>query len=103
VPQILPAMLLLGVGFGAAMPALMALGMARATASDAGLMSGLFNTSQQVGGALGLSLLVAVSGTYQHAFAMGAGLVVVALVTAVLAVRRQIPSERSAPRASSRG
>jgi len=91
VPHILVAMLLLGVGFGAAMPALMALGMAGATESDAGLMSGLFNTSQQVGGALGLSLLVAVSGTYQQAFAMGAGLVAAALVTAVLALRRPVP------------
>ena len=88
--HILPAMLLLGVGFGAAMPALMGLGMSTATTADAGLMSGLFNTSQQVGGALGLSVLVAVTTTYQRAFAVGAGLVVAALVTATLALRGRI-------------
>ncbi|MCA1655992.1 MAG: MFS transporter [Pseudonocardiaceae bacterium] len=91
VPHILPAMLVLGVGFGAAMPALMALGMARATESDAGMVSGLFNTSQQVGGALGLSVLVAVStavGGYQVAFAVAAGLVTLSALTAVLTLNR---------------
>lgn len=85
---ILPAMVVLGIGFGAAMPALMALGMANATDADAGLVSGLFNTSQQVGGALGLSVLVAVTTTYRQAFALAAALVVAALVTAVVALRR---------------
>jgi MFS family permease len=86
--HILPAMVLQGVGFGAAMPALMALGMSTATEADAGLMSGLFNTSQQVGGALGLSILVAVTTSYQQAFALAAVLVAAAAVTAVLVLRR---------------
>jgi MFS family permease len=86
VAHILPAVVL--QGFGAAMPALMALGMATATEADAGLMSGLFNTSQQVGGALGLSVLVAVTTSYQQAFALAAVLVAAAAVTAVLVLRR---------------
>ncbi len=50
-------MLLLGVGAGLSFPALMTLAMSGATPSDAGLASGLVNTTQQVGGALGLAVL----------------------------------------------
>src|SRR5258707_15427720 len=56
-------MLLIGVGFGAAMPALMALGMSGATDQDAGLAAGLFSTSQQIGGALGLAVLASLAAT----------------------------------------
>lgn len=59
--DVLPAQLLMGVGFGAAMPALMTLGMSAATAEDAGVTSGMFNTSMQVGGALGLAVLAALA------------------------------------------
>jgi EmrB/QacA subfamily drug resistance transporter len=82
-----PATVVLGVGFGAAMPALMGLGMATATESDAGLLSGVFNTSQQIGGALGLAVLVAVTSGYRQAFALAAALVVAAAVTAVVVLR----------------
>lgn len=99
-PAIQAAMVVLGVGFGAAMPALMALGMATATSADAGLLSGLFNTSQQIGGALGLSVLVAVSGGYRASFVLAACLVVAALVTAALALRQR-DSDRSALSTSS--
>jgi MFS family permease len=84
---VVPATVVLGVGFGAAMPALMALGMAGATAEDAGLVSGVFNTSQQIGGALGLSVLVAVTTSYGQAFALAAALVVAAAVVGVLVLR----------------
>ena len=53
----LPVMLLLGVGVGSSFPALMTLAMAGAHQEDAGLASGLVNTSAQVGGALGLAVL----------------------------------------------
>jgi MFS family permease len=56
-PDVLPALLLLGVGGGLAFPALVGLTMAGATAETAGLASGLVNTTQQVGGALGLAVL----------------------------------------------
>lgn len=50
-------MLLFGVGAGLAFPALMTLAMSGATASDSGFASGLVNTTQQVGAALGLAVL----------------------------------------------
>ena len=55
--QLLPATLAMGVGAGVAFPSLMTLAMSTATPEDSGLVSGLVNTSQQVGGALGLSVL----------------------------------------------
>ena len=54
-------MLLLGIGAGLCFPALMALAMSGATPQDAGLASGLVNTTAQVGGALGLAVLATVS------------------------------------------
>jgi EmrB/QacA subfamily drug resistance transporter len=59
--DILPGMLLLGIGGGAALPAVTALAMSDATADDAGLASGLVNTTQQIGAALGLAALAAVA------------------------------------------
>src|SRR4029453_13028801 len=53
----LAAMVLLGVGAGTGFPALMGLAMADAAPQDAGLASGLANTTAQVGGALGLAVL----------------------------------------------
>ena len=61
VTDLLPAMVLLGVGAGIAFPALVTLAMSGATASDSGLASGLVNTTQQVGGALGLAVLATLS------------------------------------------
>jgi EmrB/QacA subfamily drug resistance transporter len=55
--NVLPPMVLLGIGAGAGFPALMTLAMSGATPSDAGLASGLVNTSAQVGGAIGLAVL----------------------------------------------
>ncbi|MFG2353271.1 MFS transporter [Streptomyces sp. NPDC048521] len=55
--DVLPPMLLLAAGFAAAMPALTGLAMSGARAEDAGLASGLFNTTQVVGGSLGLAVL----------------------------------------------
>jgi EmrB/QacA subfamily drug resistance transporter len=63
-PDVLPPVLLLGIGFGMAMPALMALAMSGAAPEDSGLASGLFNTTQQVGGALGLSVLAVLAATH---------------------------------------
>jgi EmrB/QacA subfamily drug resistance transporter len=99
---VLPATVVLGVGFGAAMPALMALGMSNATEANAGLLSGLFNTSQQIGGALGLAIIVAVTSDYRQAFALAAALAVAAMlaqgltkgVDAQQAVSRSTPTPR---------
>jgi EmrB/QacA subfamily drug resistance transporter len=59
--DLLPSMVLLGVGAGLCFPALMTLAMSGATAEDSGLASGLVNTSVQVGGALGLAVLATLS------------------------------------------
>ena len=102
VSDLLPTMLLLGAGAGLAFPALMALAMGDVPPSDAGLASGLVNTTLQVGGALGLAVLATLSTSrtnhllhsghpvssaltdgYHLAFVIGAGLVVAAIVVAL--------------------
>jgi EmrB/QacA subfamily drug resistance transporter len=55
--DVFPVMILLGLGAGLSFPALMMLAMSGATPSDAGLASGLINTTAQVGGAIGLAVL----------------------------------------------
>jgi MFS family permease len=109
--DVLPTMILLGAGIGSAFPALMKLAMSGATPADAGLASGLVNTTVQVGGALGLAVVAtlaatrtnhllasghstaaALTGGYQLAFTVGAGLIVAALAVAltVLAPERAL-------------
>jgi MFS family permease len=63
VTDLLPSMVLLGVGAGLSFPSLMTLAMSGATAEDSGLASGLVNTTLQVGGALGLAVLATLSTT----------------------------------------
>jgi EmrB/QacA subfamily drug resistance transporter len=96
--DIMPTMILLGTGAGLSFPALMTLAMSGATPSDAGLASGLVNTTAQVGGALGLAVLAtlsasrsshllahgsataaALTGGYRLAFLIAAALVVGAI------------------------
>jgi EmrB/QacA subfamily drug resistance transporter len=67
--QVAPSMLLLGLGAGTAFPALMNLAMSGATPQDAGLASGLVNTTAQVGGALGLAVLATLSTSRSNALA----------------------------------
>ncbi|MEU0026227.1 MFS transporter [Streptomyces sp. NPDC006335] len=104
--DVLPPLLLLSVGFAAAMPALTGLAMSGAREEDAGLASGLFNTTQVVGGSLGLAVLsvlaanrtegllehgtalvAATAEGYQLAFGAGTGIAVGALVLAAVALR----------------
>jgi MFS family permease len=104
-------MLVIGFGIGASFPALMSLAMSGATQEDAGLASGLVNTTAQVGGALGLAVLATLSttrtdslledgestasalvGGYHLAFWIGAALVVLSLVVAVLVLTRDEPA-----------
>src|SRR5256885_16925412 len=102
VAHVLPVMVLLGLGIGVCFPALMTLAMSGATQADAGLASGLVNTSAQVGGAFGLAVLATLSTTrsdhllakgdatasaltagYHLAFMIGAALVLAATAIAV--------------------
>jgi len=72
VSDILPVMVLFGIGAGTCFPALMTLAMTGATPSDAGLASGLVNTTAQVGGALGLAVLATLSASHsKHLLAAG--------------------------------
>jgi EmrB/QacA subfamily drug resistance transporter len=72
--DLLPAMLLLGIGAGLSFPALMTLAMSGATPDESGLASGLVNTTVQVGGAVGLALLATLSTTRTaHLVATGEG------------------------------
>lgn len=108
ITQVLPSMVLLGIGAGACFPALMGVAMSGATPADAGLASGLVNTTAQVGGALGLAVLAtlsashtnkllaqgkstaaALTGGYHLAFWIAAGLVAVGIVVALVVVRPQ--------------
>jgi MFS family permease len=104
--NVLPVMLLFGLGIGSSFPSLMTLAMSGATPEDAGLASGLVNTSAQVGGALGLAVLATLSAThtshllatgsstsaalvggYHLAFEIGAGLMAVAFLVVVTVIR----------------
>jgi EmrB/QacA subfamily drug resistance transporter len=62
-PNIVVPMLLLGLGIGVAFIPLTAASLAGIDPGDAGAASGLVNVMQQVGGALGLGILVTLFGT----------------------------------------
>ena len=62
-PMILVALLLFGAGNGLAFVPLTMASLAGVDPADAGAASGLVNVMQQVGGALGLSVLVTIFGT----------------------------------------
>jgi MFS family permease len=57
VTNVLPALLLTSLGMGAVFMPLTLIATTGLVDSDQGLASGLFNTSQQIGGALGLAIL----------------------------------------------
>jgi EmrB/QacA subfamily drug resistance transporter len=65
--DVLPTLLLIGAGIGVSFAALMTLAMSGATPAEAGLASGLVNTTAQVGGALGLAVLATLAATRTHA------------------------------------
>jgi EmrB/QacA subfamily drug resistance transporter len=116
--DLLPGMLLLGIGAGLVFPSLATLAMSSATESDSGLASGLLNTTAQVGGALGLAVLAtlaashteslralgesapdALTGGFRMVFGISAVLVVAALVIGVIVLRRQAGDAGVAERA----
>jgi EmrB/QacA subfamily drug resistance transporter len=91
---LLPPLLIFGAGGGLTLPALALIGMSSATEADAGLASGLFSTTQQIGAALGVAVLSTLAAARTHgqhassvagyhlAFAVGAGLAAAAIVVA---------------------
>jgi EmrB/QacA subfamily drug resistance transporter len=117
VRHVLPVIVLLGFGAGVSFPALMTLAMSGATHEDAGLASGLVNTTAQVGGALGLAVLATLSATrsesllgggeatasaltggYHLAFLIGAGLVATAIIVAVTVLQPEGQTEKQVAR-----
>jgi EmrB/QacA subfamily drug resistance transporter len=104
--DLMPSLLVLGAGAGLALPAVTALAMSGATAEDAGLASGLVNTTQQIGAALGLAVMAslaagrtdralaagsaaaeALTDGYRLAFGVGVAFVVAAVVVAAVVLR----------------
>jgi EmrB/QacA subfamily drug resistance transporter len=67
VVDVLPSLLLIGIGAGLGFPSLVGLAMSGATRDDAGLASGLVNTTRQVGGALGLAAMASLAATRSEA------------------------------------
>src|SRR2546430_7981612 len=65
--DLLPGFLLVGVGLGFSFVPISIAALAGVHPAEAGLASGLFNTTQQIGGALGIALLstIATSPTSQ--------------------------------------
>jgi EmrB/QacA subfamily drug resistance transporter len=61
VGDLLPGFLLIAVGLGFSFVPISIAALAGVQSSDAGLASGLFNTSQQIGGALGIAALSAIA------------------------------------------
>ncbi len=109
VTDLLPVMLLIAGG-GLVLPALTALGMSGARADDAGLASGLFNTTQQIGMAVGVAVLstlaarrtgellstgeseaTALTGGYHLAFGVAAALLLAAFTVALVVLRQPRP------------
>jgi MFS family permease len=86
--DVLPSLLLMGVGAGLVLPAVTTLAMGAADPADAGLASGLVNTTQQVGAALGTAILLPIA-DHGTAFAVAAGIAAGAAVLAVTVLRKE--------------
>ncbi len=69
--HVMPSMLALGIGAGVCFPALMNVAMSGVQPHDAGLASGLVNTTAQVGGALGLAVLATLSASRTKTLSAG--------------------------------
>jgi EmrB/QacA subfamily drug resistance transporter len=105
-PDVLPAMVLLGLGAGIALNPVLLAAMSGLPESESGLASGVVNTSFNMGGALGLASLAsaaaartdallagavdhaqALDAGYQLAFRIGGGFALVAAVVGALGLR----------------
>lgn len=102
--HVLPAAILMPLGIGMTMMPTIAAATSGVPAREAGLASGLINTSQQMGGALGLAILSGVAASvashsalhlgavqgalhgYHVAFLVSAGFMVAASLTALLVI-----------------
>jgi EmrB/QacA subfamily drug resistance transporter len=107
VSDLLPGFLIIGVGIGFSFVPISIAALAGVKASEAGLASGLINTSQQIGGALGIAALssiatsrtedsvssgsvvpVALVDGFQSAFVVGAIVAALGVIAALTLIRR---------------
>jgi EmrB/QacA subfamily drug resistance transporter len=106
--DLLPGFLLIGVGLGFSFVPISIAALAGVEEAEAGLASGLINTSQQIGGALGIAALSAIATTttsdevsngttlnlaltdgFQGAFVAGAAVALVGVLVALFVVSRR--------------
>ncbi|HEY4348855.1 MAG TPA: MFS transporter [Gaiellaceae bacterium] len=102
--DLFPGLMVMSIGMGLTFVPVTLIATTNIAASDAGLASGLFNTSQQVGGALGLAVLSSIAASktssvhgvshpqalvdgFRLAFLVGAGLMVAGLLVIVTMIR----------------
>ena len=104
----LPGFILIGVGLGFAFVPVSIAALSGATGEEAGLQSGLINTNQQIGGALGLAILISISTTrtdnliedgvaqldaltdgYSLAFWVAAGIAILGVIVTLFALKRE--------------
>jgi len=122
--DVLPGMILLGLGMGVSLNPVLLAAMSEVPPSEAGLASGVANTSFMMGGALGLAVLAsladahtkgltvagagrldALTGGYHAAFVVAAGFAATAAAVAALLLQRprsaqprvETPATLSAP------
>jgi EmrB/QacA subfamily drug resistance transporter len=107
VTDLLPSFVLIGIGMGVAFVAVTIAALQGVSATDAGIASGLVNTSRQIGGAVGLAVASTIATTYAHGagaaalthgFRVAFGvLAVMALVGALLSGAALVPRREAEP------
>jgi EmrB/QacA subfamily drug resistance transporter len=121
--DLVPGFILAGVGLGASFVPVSIAALQGVTSELAGVASGLINTSQQIGGALGIAILSTVANTVTEnnsptgslqgaspqsvvdglsaAFWVGAGMAVIGLLAALLVIQKvRMPEAEAQPAAS---
>lgn len=86
-------MLVIGIGQGLSLSPFTAAGVAHTDVRDAGAASGVVNVMHQIGGSVGLSILVSVQGLFKnqvigfhYAILIGAGLLLISLLAAIFLI-----------------
>jgi EmrB/QacA subfamily drug resistance transporter len=115
-----PGFILAGIGLGFSFVPVQIASLIGVTHDEAGIASGLINTSQQVGGALGVAVLSTITFTrydsylgdhgnnlalvpnalvdgFHLAFLVGAGLALIGLVATLVFIPKDVKSEQQAP------